>query len=191
MRRDSSLCRPTGSRERTSEKEPACSARNDIFSDPLTNSFPGATLSQFVWYEGLSRDALRGRPQGPGSASCAAARDAHRKRPRHPLGANVENQGIAQRFVKVNADAAGLGTRRLQKKLQFFAKLLLFPRNGFETNKGVQGQSKLPAEYSLQGGRSDGAPSANPSKMSGLSKQGNLVLCDGGRRGRVSGDSMK
>src|SRR5438094_2900174 len=68
----------------------------------------------------------------------------------HPLGVNVENQGIAQRFVKMNAHAAGLGSRRLQECLQLVAKLLLFPRDWLEADKSVQRQGSPPTEYSVR-----------------------------------------
>ena len=41
--------------------------------------------SQFVWCEGLLRDALRVRPQDLESAPCAAVWDEHRRRPRRPI----------------------------------------------------------------------------------------------------------
>ena len=62
----------------------------------------------------------------------------------YPFGVNVENQGIPQRFVEMNANAAGLGARRFEEQFQFFAELLLFPRNRFEANKSVQRQGSLP-----------------------------------------------
>lgn len=68
----------------------------------------------------------------------------------YPFGVNVKNQRIAQRFVKMNADAAGLGARRFEKQFQFFAQLLLFTRDWFEANKSVQWQGQPPAEYSLR-----------------------------------------
>lgn len=79
----------------------------------------------------------------------------------HPLGVNVKNQGIAERFIEMNADAAWLGARGLEERLQFFAELLLFSGDWFETDKSVQRQGAPPAEYSLrtvlQGRRSSGA----------------------------------
>ena len=67
----------------------------------------------------------------------------------YPLGVNVENYRIAQSFVKMNADAARLGARRLEERLQFVAELLLFPGDCFEPNKGMQRQDEPRAEYSL------------------------------------------
>lgn len=75
----------------------------------------------------------------------------------YPLGVNVENQGVAERFVKMNADAAGLGARGLEEQLQFFAELLFFPRDWFEANKSVERQGQPLAEYSLRRGWSSGA----------------------------------
>lgn len=73
----------------------------------------------------------------------------------YPFRVNVENQGVAQGFEEMNADAAGFGARRLQEQSQFFAELLLFPRDWFETNKGMQRQGGPPAEYSLRTGYGD------------------------------------
>lgn len=44
-----------------------------------------------------------------------------------PFGVNIENQGIAHSFVEMNTDAAGLGARRIEERLSFFAELPLFP----------------------------------------------------------------
>lgn len=54
----------------------------------------------------------------------------------HSFGVNVENQRLAQRFVKMDADAAGFRTSRFQKKFQLFAKLL-FSWQWLKTKKRV------------------------------------------------------
>ncbi len=79
----------------------------------------------------------------------------------HPLGVNIENQWIAQRLVEMDANATGLRARRLQKKLQFFAKLLLFSRLRLKANKGVYGQGSPRGEYSLAVG-TRGGPERHP-----------------------------
>lgn len=95
----------------------------------------------------------------------------------YPFGVNVENQGIPQRFVEMNANAAGLGARRFEEQFQFFAQLIFFPRDWFEANKSVQRQGEPPAEYSL--------------RLADENAARNLVLCDCGGRGSLSGDSMR
>src|SRR6266704_6237408 len=80
----------------------------------------------------------------------------------HPLGVNIENQWIAQRLIEMDANATRLRARRLQKKLQFFAKLLLLSRLRLKANKGVYGQGSPRGEYSLAVGRRNG-PEWQPS----------------------------
>ena len=62
----------------------------------------------------------------------------------HPLGVNVENQRIAQRFVEMNADAAGLGARRLKEQPQLVSELLLFSGVGSKRTKVCSGKTSLP-----------------------------------------------
>ena len=62
----------------------------------------------------------------------------------NPLGVNIENQWIAERFIEMNADAPGFGARRLEEQRQLFAKLLLFPTDWFEADKSVERQNSLP-----------------------------------------------
>jgi hypothetical protein len=62
----------------------------------------------------------------------------------HPLGVNVENHRVAQRFVNTDADAPRLRPWSVQNQFQLLAKQMLFPRLRLEAQKGVYRQDGLP-----------------------------------------------
>ena len=60
-----------------------------------------------------------------------------------PLGMNVEHMRISSEVIEMDADASGLGSRRLNDSIQLFEKLVVMVWFGLETRKDVERHSFL------------------------------------------------
>ena len=60
----------------------------------------------------------------------------------NPFRMNIEGDWTPQRFEKVNAEAAGFGTRGREDGEKFFAELLFFSGERIEADEGVEGHGE-------------------------------------------------